>query len=91
MKVDLLQHIISYVSDDVVFSSVRFLGTLFLSCFFQMSGLLSIFEYHPPPPFFSGTPQTMTSLTNYGGDVVGDVCDKLEGCTRAAEKAGIPR
>lgn len=39
----------------------------------------------------SGTPQTMTSLTDYAGNVVGEVSDVLEACTRAAEAAGVPR
>lgn len=33
----------------------------------------------------------MATLTDYGGDVVGNVCDELEARTRAAENAGVPR
>ncbi|CAM9799181.1 unnamed protein product [Ectocarpus sp. 4 AP-2014] len=38
-----------------------------------------------------GTPQTMTSLTDYGGNVVGEVSQSLEACSRAADIAGVPR
>ncbi|CAM9790949.1 unnamed protein product [Pylaiella littoralis] len=38
-----------------------------------------------------GTPQTMTSLTDYSGNVVGEVSDSLEACSRAADIAGVPR
>lgn len=39
----------------------------------------------------SGTPKTMTTLTDYGGDVVSGVCNALEERTRAAESVGVPR
>ncbi|CAM9571899.1 unnamed protein product [Hapterophycus canaliculatus] len=38
-----------------------------------------------------GTPKTMTSLTDYGGNVVEEVSRSLEACSMEAEKAGIPR
>eukprot|EP00904_Undaria_pinnatifida_P004367 jgi/Undpi1/13931/HiC_scaffold_9.g03582.m1 len=38
-----------------------------------------------------GTPTTMTSLTDYGGNVVAEVLASLQECSRAAESAGIPR
>lgn len=33
----------------------------------------------------------MTSLTDYGDNVVGEVTGSLEGCSRTAEAAGVPR
>lgn len=33
----------------------------------------------------------MTSLTDYGGNVVGEVSDSLEESIRAADAAGVPR
>lgn len=39
----------------------------------------------------SGTPQTMTSLTDYGGNVVGEVSESLAACSRKADAAGVPR
>ncbi|CAB1101151.1 unnamed protein product [Ectocarpus sp. CCAP 1310/34] len=37
-----------------------------------------------------GTPQTMTSLTDYGGNIVGEVSYSLEACSRAADISGVP-
>lgn len=33
----------------------------------------------------------MTSLTDYGGNVVGEVSESLEACSRKADAAGVPR